>query len=83
MDDLLVRGEGARLAQHRVDQGGLAVVDVGDDRYVPPLRHDGHGRGFRFVPGTLCAPRVTSAVLASGAMTERLTDEPEDGDQAA
>jgi hypothetical protein len=29
-----VRGEGARLAQHRVDQGGLPVVDVGDDRDV-------------------------------------------------
>ena len=30
----LVGGEGAGLAQHRVDQGGLAVVDVGDDRDV-------------------------------------------------
>jgi hypothetical protein len=30
----LVGGEGAGLAQHRVDQRGLAVVDVGDDRDV-------------------------------------------------
>ena len=30
----LVDGEHAGLAQHRVDQGGLAVVDVGDDRDV-------------------------------------------------
>ena len=28
---LLVRGEGAGLAQQLVDQRGLAVVDVGDD----------------------------------------------------
>ena len=31
LGDLLVRGEGAGLAQQLVDQGGLAVVDVGDD----------------------------------------------------
>ena len=29
--DLLVRAEGAGLAQHGVDERGLAVVDVGDD----------------------------------------------------
>jgi hypothetical protein len=29
--DLLVRAEGAALAQHGVDQRGLAMVDVGDD----------------------------------------------------
>jgi hypothetical protein len=29
--DLLVLAEGAALAQQLVDQGGLAVVDVGDD----------------------------------------------------
>ena len=32
--DLLVRREDVRLLQQRVDQGGLAVVDVGDDRDV-------------------------------------------------
>ena len=31
VDDRLVGAEDARLAQHRVDQRGLAVVDVGDD----------------------------------------------------
>ena len=30
----LVRGERPGLAQHGVDQRGLAVVDVGDDRDV-------------------------------------------------
>ena len=39
LDRLLVLGEGAGLAQHRVDQGGLAVVYVGDDRDVPELGH--------------------------------------------
>ena len=42
LDDLLVGGECARLAQHRVDQGGLPVVDVRDDRDVPQLGHRGH-----------------------------------------
>ena len=39
----LVDAEGARLAQQRVDQGGLPVVDVGDDRQVAEVgtcRHD-------------------------------------------
>ena len=31
LGDVLVRGEGAGLAQQLVDQRGLAVVDVGDD----------------------------------------------------
>ena len=39
LHELLVCGEGARLAQHGVDQGRLAVVDVGDDRDVPELEH--------------------------------------------
>ena len=34
----LVRGEGAGLAQHGVDQRGLAVVDVRDDRDVAQVR---------------------------------------------
>ena len=33
---VLVRGEGARLREQFVDQRGLAVVDVGDDRDVAP-----------------------------------------------
>ncbi len=32
IDDVLVGAEHARLAQHRVDQSGFAVIDVGDDR---------------------------------------------------
>ena len=34
--DVLVRGEGARLLQQLVDQRGLAVVDVGNDRDIAP-----------------------------------------------
>ena len=30
----LVSGEGARLPQHGIDERGLAVVNVGDDRNV-------------------------------------------------
>ena len=44
VDDGLVGAEGARLAQHRVDQRRLAVVDVGDDREVAQVGADG-GRG--------------------------------------
>ena len=38
---LLVRGEGAGLAQKLVDQGGFAVVNVGDDGDVADRA--GHG----------------------------------------
>src|SRR5262249_17618609 len=37
LDHVLVRAEDARLPQHRVDQRGLAVVDVGDDGDVPDV----------------------------------------------
>jgi hypothetical protein len=39
---VLVRGERARLAQELVDQGGLAVVDMGDDGDVAELPGGGH-----------------------------------------
>src|ERR671914_503332 len=39
---LLVRGEHAGLAQHGVDKGGLAMVDVRDDRDVPDVGAAGH-----------------------------------------
>jgi hypothetical protein len=39
LDDLLVSAERPGLAQHRVDQRGLAVVDMGDDRDVAELWH--------------------------------------------
>ncbi len=51
--DVLVGSEGAGLVQHRVDQGGLAVVDVGDDRdvaqVIPQDVGDGVGAGGGFV----------------------------------
>ena len=40
--DSLADAKRPRLPEHRVDQGGLAMVDVGDDRYVPQIRTDGH-----------------------------------------
>ena len=40
----LVVAEGARLAEQRVHEGGLAVVDMGDDRDVPEIVADGVGR---------------------------------------
>ena len=51
VDDGLVRPERAGLAEHRVDERGLAVVDVGDDGDVAEVGSDGasggggHGRG--------------------------------------
>jgi len=42
LDQMLVRGERAGLAQQLVDQRGLAVVDVGDDRDIADCsRHEG------------------------------------------
>ena len=41
--DLLVGGEGAGLLQQAVDQRGLAMVDVGDDRDIADRAV--HGRG--------------------------------------
>ena len=48
VDDGLVRPEGAGLAEHRVDEGRLAVVDVGDDGDVAEVAcavARGRGRG--------------------------------------
>ena len=36
---VLVRPKGARLLQQAIHQGGLAVIDVGDNRYVPNMLH--------------------------------------------
>jgi hypothetical protein len=72
-------GLSPQLTDRRVDQGGLAMVDVGDDRDVPELGHGGNGRGSRFELNAFCAPRVTSAVLASGVMTDERIDELIDG----
>ena len=38
LGDPLVRAERAALVQQRIDQRGLAVVDVGDDRDVAAQR---------------------------------------------
>ena len=38
-----VRGERTGLLEHGVDQGGLAVVDVGDDGDVTDVVARGHG----------------------------------------
>ena len=46
VEDALARelagAELAGLAEHRVDQGGLAVVDVGDDRHVSDVVASDH-----------------------------------------
>ena len=44
LGNVLVGAEGARLPEHRVDQRGLAVVDVGDDGDVAQVLagDDGH-----------------------------------------
>src|SRR3712207_7043262 len=39
--------EGAGLAEEGVDQGGLPVVDVGDDRHVAQVVAGGHAEGDR------------------------------------
>src|SRR6185437_1909467 len=44
LDDGLIAAEGAGLAEHGVDEGGLAVVDVSDDGDVA----DGAGHGDAF-----------------------------------
>ena len=41
--DVGALAEGAGLPQHGVDEGGLAVVDVGDDGDVSQILADGHG----------------------------------------
>ncbi len=51
LDDDLVGPERTRLTQHRVDQGGLAVVDMGDDGDVPDV---GARRGLMHEPWIRC-----------------------------
>ena len=43
--EVRVRLERVRLAQHGVDERGLAVIDVGDDRDVAQVVSSGHGHG--------------------------------------
>ena len=51
VDHGLVRAEGAGLAEHRVDERGLAVVDVGDDGDVAQVvaGAGGHGDGVSHI----------------------------------
>ena len=49
----LVCGERTRLVQHRVDQRGLAVVDVRDDRDVAEVCAAGHEKSLPVVAGEL------------------------------
>ena len=42
--DALVVAEGAGLAEQLVDEGGLAVIDVGDDRHVAEGKRSRHAR---------------------------------------
>ena len=51
--DVLVGAERAGLPQERVDQRGLAVVDVGDDRNIAQIRARGH-EGLRGEASMLC-----------------------------
>ena len=52
VDDGLVGAERARLAEHRVDERGLAVVDVGDDGDVAEVGADGAWRWRGSASGT-------------------------------
>ena len=52
----LVRAERPGLPEHGVDEGGLAVVDVGDDGEVAQVVARGHGRRARSCGG--CPPRL-------------------------
>ncbi len=58
VDDGLVLAKGAGLAQHLVDQRGLAVVDVGDDGDVADVGGvEGYGSPlFSKLPGPGCGP---------------------------
>ena len=65
VDDGLVGAERAGLAEHRVDQRGLAVVDMRDDRDVAQVGadrggHGGAGDGWVSVMG-----RAVSHIAAS------------------
>jgi hypothetical protein len=47
--------EHARLAQHVVDQGGLAVVDVGHDGHVPDVLSRNHEGLAEHCRGAACS----------------------------
>jgi len=53
--EFLMGAEGSGLAEHGVDEGGLAVVDVGDNRHVANISARGH-TDFRTRVGTSRVP---------------------------
>ena len=55
LGDVLVLAERAGLPQHRVDERGLAVVDVGHDRHVADVVSGGHAE-LRVSAGTVEGP---------------------------
>ena len=76
--ELLVGTESPRLAEHGVDEGGLAVIDVGDDRHIADISARGHTElsepGVGDTQGTARQPR-------SGAPTPPLAGVPRAEDQ--
>ena len=61
----LVRGEGAGLAQHRVDERGLAVVDVGNDGDVAEVGASGGGHARCCIPFGWASAARTGLVESS------------------
>ena len=64
--DVVVLAEGPRLPQHLVDQGGLAVVDVGDDGDVTEV--DAVGDRHTHQSLRYCAPDPIGVVGSAGAL---------------
>ncbi len=63
----LVHGEGTRLAEHRIHEGGLAVVDVRDDGDVAQVGGLGCRHGCtRFTSGGVQGARRAVASLVRG-----------------
>ena len=75
---VVVLGKGVGLLEHGVDQGGLAVVNVGHDRDVAQVTAGGSvcggfGGGFRHA--LLLDSVVKSAVVSRHFQPERTTDQ--------
>ena len=61
--------EGSRLAEEGVDQGRLAVVDVGDDRHVAQVVAGGHAEGHLRSSGKPLRRHAASRSTAAGPAT--------------
>ena len=78
--DVLVGAEGAGLPEQGVDQRGLAVVDVGNDRKIAQIRARGHGnlpeRGGSMLPVASHgpAPRTGAGFLRSRRRSEAIRE---------